>query len=158
MGYGTPLKKTSIQPGGILVGQGVAASLTTALTGTNNDLVFTARDRGTAGNSTTISYVVSGANTALAVTVTGTAISVAVATNGSSAATSTAAQIAAAVLASPAANGLVLTANAASNDGTGVVVALSATALSGGADYVRGPRTGGIGPSSDYASPVKRAI
>jgi hypothetical protein len=35
----------------------VAAALTTSLTGSNNDLVFTAKNAGTAGNSLTVAYI-----------------------------------------------------------------------------------------------------
>lgn len=232
----------------------VTASLSTNLTGTNNDLTYTSVRGGTAGNATTIAYINSGiASDALAVSVSGTAISVnlglgagtsqvetatvaetvpgtltagnatvtvtgagitgsplavsvAVATNDSEATvagkirvalaatsaitalytvggsttavslteivangndatlniaiangtcaglttaatsanttagvvpaiTSTAAQVMAAVLASDAATDLVSVANKSSNDGTGIVTAMSATALAGGLDY-----------------------
>lgn len=114
------------------------ATLTTALTGSNNDLVYTSKTAGTAGNSVSVRYVVAGANTALSVSVATKAITVNVATDGSSVATSTAAQVAAAIAASTPAAALVTVANAAGNDGTGVVTALSATNLAGGADWVAG--------------------
>lgn len=115
-------------------------SLTTALTGTNNDLTYTAK-RGGSTSGITVQYVVAGVSTALSVVTTGKAIVVNVATDGSSAATSTAAQVAAAVAANFGANALVSVANAPSNDGTGVVTALSVTPLAGGSDGVtaRGP-------------------
>jgi hypothetical protein len=114
------------------------ASLTTALAGTNNDLVWTANTGGTAGNSIRIAYVVSGTSTPLSVSVSGTDITVNVATSAGGAATSTAAQIAAAVAASGPAGRLVTGANAAGNDGTGVVAAMGLTNLTGGTDYVVG--------------------
>lgn len=114
------------------------ATLTTNLTGTNNDLKYTAKDRGTGGNAITVAYVVAGVSTALSVSVTGNAITVNVATNGSSAAVSTAAQIAAAVTAHATAGGLVQVANATGNDGTGVVTAMTATALTGGTNWTIG--------------------
>lgn len=108
-------------------------SLTTALTGTNNDLTFTTQDwRGASSNSIRIRYVVAGANTPLSVSVSGTDITVNIATNGSSVATSTAAQVRNAVNAYGPARDLVLASNAAGNDGTGVVTAMAFTALSGG--------------------------
>lgn len=113
-----------------------AAALTTALTGTNNDLVYTSKVTGPTGNSITVAYVVSGNSTTLLVTVTGSAISVRVATDGSGNPTSTAAQIAAAIAASTAANALVSVANAGGNDGSGVVTALTATALTGGSSIL----------------------
>ena len=86
--YGRPI-------GGSWTGYGVhpAASLTTAIAGTNNDLKYTAVRPGVGGNSITITYVVAGANTPLSVSRSGNALTVNVATNGSSAATSTAAQV-----------------------------------------------------------------
>jgi hypothetical protein len=125
-------------------GISLPASLTTVLAGANNDMVWTARNRGTGGNAITVAYVVAGASTPLSIGVVGNAITVNVATNGSSVATSTAAQVKAAVEASAAANALVKLANAASNDGTGVVAAQAATALSGGTDWVMGTASSGI--------------
>jgi hypothetical protein len=111
---------------------GTFATLTTALTGTNNDLTYTARAGGTPGNSVTVAYVVAGLNTALSVTVAGSAITVNVATDGAGAATSTANQVRTAVLASAAAMALVSNVTLAEAAGTGVVTALAATALTGG--------------------------
>ena len=108
------------------------AALTTALAGVNNDLVFTAVPRGKAGNNITVQYVVAGLSTALSVVVTGTAIVVNVATDGAGAPTSTAAQVETALEANASVAALVTIANAAANDGTGIVAALAATALSGG--------------------------
>lgn len=124
-------------------GVALYASLTTALTGTNNDLVYTSTSKSKSGNSTTVTYVVAGASTPLTVSVTDSAITVNVATNSSSVATSTAAQVAAAVAASTPAAALVTTANAAGNDGTGVVIAMTAQSLTGGSSWVIGS-----GPSS----------
>lgn len=123
--------------GKYLGGTMLTASLTTALTGTNNDLTYKANLRGAAGNSIRVRYVVAGASTPLTVAVSGNDITVNVATNGSSAATSTAAQIAAAIVASTPASRLVSVTNATGNDGTGVVIALAYTNLTGGADYKR---------------------
>jgi hypothetical protein len=111
---------------------GVRASLTTALAGTNNDLVWRAIHAGAAGNNIRIRYVVAGASTPLTVTVSGNDITVNVATSGASAATSTAAQVRAAVEAHADAKKMVFADNAAGNDGTGVVAALAFTNLSGG--------------------------
>lgn len=110
-----------------------AGSLTTALAGANNDLTYTGKSGNATDNDTTIRYVVSGTSTALSVAVAGTAITVNVATNGGGAATSTAAQVKTAVDAAAPAAALVTVANATGNDGTGVVTALSATPLAGGA-------------------------
>lgn len=110
---------------------GTASSLTTSLTGTNNDLIFTARQIAADADAITIAYVNPGSAASLSVTVTGRAISVSLAHSGV-AITSTAAQVAAAIAAKPAADALVSTANAAGNDGTGVVTVLATTNLAGG--------------------------
>jgi hypothetical protein len=108
------------------------AALTTALTGTNNDLVFTARQGGPGGNSIRVEYIVAGNNTLLTVVVRGYDITVNVATSGGGAATSTSALVKAALEANSDATRLVSLAHAASNDGTGIVTALTFTALAGG--------------------------
>lgn len=122
------------------------ATLTTALTGTNNDLTYTAKAGGNeadnadyaAGNAVTVAYVVAGTGTALSVDVTASAITVNVATDGGGAATSTAAQVRDAVNGDTEAAALVTAENATGNDGTGVVTALAATPLAGGQNYVIG--------------------
>jgi len=114
-------------------GAPVQATLTTNLTGTNNDLTFTSVAAGPFGNAITLRYVSPGTNNAiLAVTVSQRAITVNLATNGSAVITSTAAQVKTALEASTAASELVTVANAPGNDGTGVVTALTATSLAGG--------------------------
>jgi hypothetical protein len=97
------------------------ATLTTALAGANNDLVYSARSGGSGGNSISVTYVVSGTNTPLSVDVQGAKIIVNVATDGGGAATSTATQVRTAV--ERAANNLVSVALAPGNDGSGVVAA-----------------------------------
>ena len=109
------------------------ATLTTALTGSNNDLLFTAKTGGPGGNSINIIYSVAGANTPLSVSVDGFVITVHVATNGGSAATSTASQVLSAIANKVDAGALVDVAYAPSNDGSGVVTALSSAPLTGGA-------------------------
>lgn len=111
------------------------AAFTTALAGTNNDLTYRAKTFGVGGNTATIRYVVAGVSTPLTVSVTGSAVTVNVATNGSSAATSTASQVLAAVNASAPAAALMTASLADGNDGTGVVTAMTAQTLAGGADY-----------------------
>lgn len=108
-----------------------AASLTTSLTGTNNDLVYTAAVGGPGGNSIRVQYIDPAApSISLSVAVQGWDILVTLATSGASAITSTASQVMTAV--QRAASSLVTVANATSNDGTGVVTALSITNLTGG--------------------------
>jgi hypothetical protein len=112
-----------------------AATLTTALTGSNNDLKYTAAATGSQGNYITVAYIDPLANNAvLAVSVSGYAITVSLATDGGGAITSLASDIVTAVGASVAATALVTVANASANDGTGAVTALAATHLSGGGD------------------------
>lgn len=114
----------------------VQAAVTTALTGTNNDLVFTAlAGLGLLGNDITVRYVNPGTpSAALSVDVTGSAITVNLATDGASAITTTAGQIITAIAADEDAAALVVATNAAANDGTGIVIAMAATALTGGVD------------------------
>lgn len=115
-----------------------AASLTTTLTGTNNDLVYTADTSGTAGNSITIEYVdpaTTGAS--LSVDVTGTAITVNLATDGGGLITTTGDDIKTAIAGDIDAAALVNVADAGGNDGSGVVTALAATSLAGGLDESR---------------------
>jgi hypothetical protein len=115
-----------------LGGSSIKAAMTTALTGANNDMTYTADTAGVGGNSITVAYVVSGLSTALSVAVVGTAITVTVATDGAGAATSTAAQIKTAIEASGPAAALVDIANAGGDTGAGVVTAMAATPLAGG--------------------------
>lgn len=119
-------------------GQKAKATLTTALAGANNDIKYTAVARGTSGNSITVAYVVAGNNTPLTVAVVSNAITVNVATDAGGLATSTADQVKAAIEASAAASALVTVEDATGNDGSGVVAALAATALSGGTEWTIG--------------------
>jgi len=112
------------------------ASLTTALTGTNNDLIFRARRAGVAGNSITVAYVVAGLSTPLSIAVTDQDIIVNVETNGSGDAISTAAEIQAALAADPGASSLLYAVLASGDDGTGVVIALAETPLAGGSEVL----------------------
>lgn len=115
----------------------VAAALTTNLTGTNNDLVFTAKTKGVAGNSITVALIDPGEETATeAVEVTGTDIVVTLRSVSST--LSTAAQVKTAIEANATANALVAVTNKAANDGTGVVTAMAEDALEGGVDGTLG--------------------
>lgn len=125
----------------LAVTQNVQASLTTALTGANNDLVWTAKAAypGTAGEAITVAYTAPPDNdeaVPLDIVVTGTDIVVwlEVDTDGSTILT-TGDDIKTAILADAAANALVTVADAGGNDGSGVVTALTETALAGGVDH-----------------------
>jgi len=104
----------------------VAAALTTALTGINNDIVWTAATAGEGGNSITMEYVITSGSTV--VTVTGKAITVTCASGTLASAVKTA------VAGTPAAAALVTSANAGGNDATGAITAMSALPLTGGKD------------------------
>jgi hypothetical protein len=115
------------------------ATLSRNPTGDDNALTFTARAYGTEGNSISVAYVDPGANSqSLAVSVFRQAITVSLATNGGGSITSTAAQVKAAIEAHVTANQLVTVAintadTGSADDGSGVVTALSASAMTGGA-------------------------
>jgi len=113
--------------------QETKATLTTALTGNNNDLKYTSKLNGALGNAITVEYVdPDGVNAELAVSVDGTAITVSLATGATKAITTTASDIATAIAAHAEANALVAVANAGSDTGVGTVTEMAATALTGG--------------------------
>jgi hypothetical protein len=109
------------------------ATLTTALAGANNDLVYTAKLSGVEGNTISIEYENPGVETPTeTVTVTaGTAIKVVL--RSVTGVLSTAAQVQTAIQGHAAANALVSIANAAGNNGTGAVIDMNAVNLTGGA-------------------------
>ena len=116
------------------------ATLTTSLTGSDNDLKFTAKRGGSWGNSIRVRYVDPGAPSAtLSVDVDGFDITVNLATDGSSVITSTANEVAAALVSNDYATRLVDVELASANTGAGVVTALSFTALAGGSYGVTDP-------------------
>lgn len=102
------------------------AHFDTAISGANNDVRYSARKSGAAGNSITVDYVLGGA---LAVDVTGTDIVVTVIDL-----VTTARQVVDAVNGKPAASALVIASPAPGNDGTGIVANIAKTNLSGGVD------------------------
>jgi hypothetical protein len=113
----------------------VAASYTTTMAGANNDIVVTAVTAGTSGNAIDFTMVDPSANSAeLSVDVSGTAITVNLATNGSGTITSTANQVIAAMRADLDCQKLVSVALSGSDTGAGVVTALSKQDLSSGSD------------------------
>jgi len=130
-----------------------AAFLRTNLVGANNDLIYTLAVTGTAGNSVTVAYVVSGNNTPLSVAVVGNAVTVTVATDAGGLATSTANQVKAAVegAADPTAGELVITVPTGET-GAGVVTAMAASNLLGGAT------TGGRDPGQQLVETLARQV
>lgn len=113
--------------------QAVAASIILDSTNANSDILVTAINAGTVGNSIKVELKdPSGINQALSVSVVGNAIVVSLATDGAGVITSTATDVIAAINAHLVAKDLVVAANADSNDGTGVVEAIVATALANG--------------------------
>lgn len=105
------------------------ATLSTNLTGNNNDLVWTAVPTGTEGNDITIEYIDPGDdNVPLSCAVEGNAIAITLETDGDSLIVTTADDIKA--LTEFAA--LVTVEDKAANDGSGVVTAMAATPLAGG--------------------------
>lgn len=115
---------------------GTASTLTTALAGASNDLLYTAHQVAIDGDAITVAYVNPGIAATLSVSVVGVTITVNLAHSGA-AITSTAALVATAIAAYPAAAILVSVSNAPGSDGTGLVTAMSATHLSGGVNATR---------------------
>lgn len=113
-------------------GLGNRATLTTAMAGANNDLTLIAKSIRTAGNLVSLTIAVAGNNTPLSVSVSGNDITVASATGAGGAATSTARDVRVAVNNHATAKLLAHVQYAPGNDGTGTVVALAKTNLSGG--------------------------
>jgi len=131
----TAMAKTALAGGADM--DAAHATLATALAGNDNDIVWRAVVGGAAGNDITIEYVdPAGVDQLLTVTVLGTAITISLATGGGGAITSTANDIIAEVAATPAAAALVTGANHGADTGAGVVTAMAATALAGGADLM----------------------
>lgn len=113
----------------------VAAGLSTAMVGKDNDITFTAVAPGVTGNALKVQLLdPSGNDKALAVDIIGDTVVVSLATDAGGAITSTAADVIAAVNAHLVVKTLIKAAVAAGNDGSGVVTALVATALAGGTD------------------------
>lgn len=110
-----------------------SASLATALTGNNNDLVFTSVAQTDDSNSITMQYTDPYATSrALSVAVSNKDINISLATDSSGAIASTAAQIKTAIEANQNASALITVTNAFGNDGSGIVTAMAKTTLTGG--------------------------
>jgi hypothetical protein len=107
------------------------ATLTTALTGNNNDLTFTAQKSGTDGNNVSMKYTNAGGTQTLLITITGNDIDIRLRTT-SVTINSTSAEIQSALYGDPGVMALIRSAaHASGNDGSGVVTALAKTNLAG---------------------------
>lgn len=109
------------------------ATLTTSLTGSNNDIVFTSNDPAY-GNSLSVTYRDPSANNATLSVVVNNSYNVVVnlATGSGGAITTIASDIVSAINSNGTqANALLWATNAAGNNGTGVVTAMSQTSLTG---------------------------
>ena len=114
---------------------GSYAQLVTDNAVANASIVWTARTAGLPGNAITLALVnPGGANQPLTVTVIAGAISVSLSTGGAGAITTTAAQLIQAIKDDPAANALVYGELARGHNGDGLVTAIAAANLVGGAD------------------------
>lgn len=116
----------------------VFAALNSVMTDPNANIHIVAQAAGVAGNAITVAYVVAGVSTPLTVGVAGNAITVNVATSAGSAAISTADQVIAALTASAPALALVAASRGANATGAGIVNALAAANLAGGAAAIAG--------------------
>lgn len=126
-----------------------AATLTTALAGSDNDLTFTARKGGSWGNDVQVAYVDPGGATAsLSVVVSGPLITVNLA-RAASAIITTANDIKTAIERKPDARALVEV-ELAGAAGTGIVTALAATSLAGGSYGVTNPGLTNGDSSNDH--------
>ena len=113
--------------------QETKATLTTSLTGDNNDLVFTSKLDGALGNAITVEYVdPDAADAELGVAVSGTDITISLATGNDKAISTKASDIATAVAAHDIANALVGVTNADADTGAGTVTAMTKAALKNG--------------------------
>ncbi len=113
----------------------VAASLITGVEGSNNAILWTAKNGGTGGNSIKIQLKNPGAaSQPLKVTIESDTVVVSLATDAGSAITSTAAQVISTVNSALYVKDIITAANSGASSGTGVVAAVAATALAGAAD------------------------
>ena len=137
------------------------SSLTTSLVGADNDITYTAVTGGANSNNIIITYVDPGALRATTdVTgVTGTAITVTLAHSGA-AITATANDVLAAIAASASASNLVTA--VAAGTGLGVVTAMAATNLAGGADINTTPNQWeyvvGMNPDDDFRTINSKSV
>ena len=124
------------------------AKLTTNLTGTNNDLIYTSKHANEDANDITVSYVDPGqASQSLNISVTDTDITVNLGTDGSGDISSTANDIITAIEADEDASTLVSVSLTDGSDGTGIVTATSIMSLTGGTSGIYTDTLGSVAPS-----------
>ena len=115
---------------------GTYATLTTALVGNNNDILYTARKRGISGNIIQVQYVDPATpSQPLTFDLVGSLIKVNLRTNASSQIVTTAEEILTGISEASHVKSLVKPVLAAGNNGTGIVTVLAATNLAGGEDF-----------------------
>jgi len=123
------------------------ATLTTALIGSNNNLVYTSVNKTDEANNITVKYIDPYAyNKTLSVSASTRSIDVSLATDSSGAIITTATQIKTAIAASTAASALVTVANVSGNDGSGVVSAMAQANLAGGTTGLYSDTMGSVEP------------
>jgi hypothetical protein len=131
-------KNTKTFDGGISGGKlSTKAVATTALTGSNNDLVYTADTAGLAGNAITVAYYSNRQPVSYPSSVAhcaGTTITVDLKTDSSGVPTALASEVKTAIEANTEAAALVDITNDSGNDASGVVTAMSPITLAGGSD------------------------
>lgn len=116
---------------------GRKAALTTSFSSVNSNLIFVASMLGKEGNDLKIALIKPSSNNAvLSVSVASSTISIQLATDSAGAIVSTASQVMNAVNQNTNSNSLVNVNLVAGSDGSGIVSALTATALDGGVDGV----------------------
>jgi hypothetical protein len=129
----------------MLIGEAVAAKLTTAMAGADNDLVFTSRELGVGGNSVRVAFVNPGGTVGRSIVVAGKDVTVNLAvTAGVINGTETATSIAASLNADAAASKVIAAAVAPANSGAGVVIAFALTNLTGGITNFTRMRASGV--------------
>lgn len=130
-----------------------SATLTTNLTGSNNDLVFSSVVKAESADDITVKYTDPyNPNQALNISISGNDINVLLATDSSGAIITTAAQIITAIQASTEASILVTVANVTGSDGSGIVKSMAKTNLAGGTVGIYSDTLGSVEPEINMIS------
>lgn len=123
------------------------ATLTTSLTGANNNLLYTSVAKTDTANNITIKYTDPfNHNQSLNIFVSGQDINISLATDSNGTITTTASQIISAIQSNSAASALVTVANVSGSDGSGIVSAMAKTNLSGGSLGIYSDTLGSVEP------------